>query len=182
MDFEFLFGNSVLNLPGACVPYLASASAEQLRVLIALSSEAGKTPEVLCSAADVSEDRLAEAILFLKNHPEKLLEMSQNSYNFGKNNYASDIDVQYFKNNTPTGVASATEFMDYFLNPRKQGYTGFDAYLSEGQLGTDMSAFFGIMSAVSNNKNAFDSVNGEGLFSSSDVQNTLYDNLVGNNS
>ena len=64
MDFEFLFGSSVLNLPGACIPFLASASAEQLRVLIALASENGKTAEGLCSAADVSEDRLAEAILF----------------------------------------------------------------------------------------------------------------------
>lgn len=64
MDFEFLFGNAVLNLPGSCVPFLASASAEQLRVLIALSSEKGKTAKGLCSAADVSEDRLAEAILF----------------------------------------------------------------------------------------------------------------------
>ena len=67
MDFEFLFGNAVLNLPGSCVPFLTSASAEQLRVLIALSSEVGKTPEGLCSAADVSEDRLAEAILFWEN-------------------------------------------------------------------------------------------------------------------
>ena len=64
MDFEFLFGSSVLNLPGACVPYLSSASAEQLRVLIALASENGRTPEGLCSAADVSEDHLAEAIRF----------------------------------------------------------------------------------------------------------------------
>lgn len=64
MDFEFLFGSSVLNLPGACVPFLAAASAEQLRVLIAIASESGKTAEGLCSAADVSEDRLAEAILF----------------------------------------------------------------------------------------------------------------------
>lgn len=64
MDFEFLYGNSVLNLPGACVPFIATASAEQLRVLIALSSESGKTAEGLCAAADVSEDRLAEAILF----------------------------------------------------------------------------------------------------------------------
>lgn len=64
MDFEFLFGSSVLNLPGSCIPFLASASAEQLRVLIALSSENGKTAEGLCAAADVSEDRLAEAILF----------------------------------------------------------------------------------------------------------------------
>ena len=64
MDFEFLFGNSVLNLPGSCVPFLASASAEQLRVLIALASQAGQTPEGLCAAADVSEDRLAEALLF----------------------------------------------------------------------------------------------------------------------
>jgi len=64
MDLEFLFGSSVLNLPGGCVPYLHSASAEQLRVLIALASENGKTPEGLCAAADVSEDHLAEAILF----------------------------------------------------------------------------------------------------------------------
>lgn len=64
MDFEFLFGSSVLNLPGACVPYLSSASAEQLRVLIALASENGRTPEGLCSAADVSEEHLAEAIRF----------------------------------------------------------------------------------------------------------------------
>ena len=64
MDFDFLFGSAVLNLPGSCVPFLASASAEQLRVLIALASESGKTPEGLCSAADVSADHLAEALLF----------------------------------------------------------------------------------------------------------------------
>ncbi|MBQ3490207.1 MAG: DnaD domain protein [Clostridia bacterium] len=67
MDFEFLFGRSVLNLPGACVPFLSSASAEQLRVLIALASENGKTPEGLCAAADVSEEHLAQAILFWQN-------------------------------------------------------------------------------------------------------------------
>jgi len=64
MDFEFLFGRSVLNLPGACVPFLSSASAQQLRILIALASEQGKTPEGLCAAADVSEEQLAEALLF----------------------------------------------------------------------------------------------------------------------
>lgn len=64
MDFEFLFGRSVLNLPGTCVSFLSSASAEQLRVLIALASEQGKTPEGLCAAASVSEEHLAEAILF----------------------------------------------------------------------------------------------------------------------
>jgi DNA replication protein DnaD len=64
MDFEFLFERSVLNLPGACVSFLSSASAEQLRVLIALASEQGKTPEGLCAAANVSEEYLAEAILF----------------------------------------------------------------------------------------------------------------------
>ena len=67
MDFEFLFGNSVLNLPGACVPFLTSASAEQLRVLIALASANGKTPEGLCAAAGVSAEYLAEAILFWQN-------------------------------------------------------------------------------------------------------------------
>lgn len=64
MDFEFLFGRSVLNLPGACVSFLSSASAEQLRVLIAMASEQGKTPEGICAAADVSLERLAEAIVF----------------------------------------------------------------------------------------------------------------------
>ena len=67
MEFEFHFGNSVLNLPGACVPFLASASAEQLRVLIALASGNGKNPEGLCTAADVSADHLAEALLFWEN-------------------------------------------------------------------------------------------------------------------
>ena len=67
MDFEFRFGNSVLNLPGACVPLLSSASAEQLRVLIALASADVKTPEGLCTVADVSADDLAEAILFWEN-------------------------------------------------------------------------------------------------------------------
>ncbi|MBR6745560.1 MAG: DnaD domain protein [Clostridia bacterium] len=82
MDFEFLFGNAVLNLPGSCLPFLASASAEQLRVLIALSSDAGKTAQGLCSAADVSEDRLAEALLFwekagviaVRSHPAPIKE------------------------------------------------------------------------------------------------------------
>ena len=38
---ELIFGRSVLNLPGACVSYLAEASADELRVLLALGTENG---------------------------------------------------------------------------------------------------------------------------------------------
>ena len=64
IDFEFNFGRSVLNLPGACLPMLSSASAEQLRVLIALASENGKTAEGLCALADISAERVANAVAF----------------------------------------------------------------------------------------------------------------------
>ena len=39
-------------------------------------------------------DALAEAVIYLKNHPKKLDEMSQNSYNFGKENYSSDKSIK----------------------------------------------------------------------------------------
>ncbi len=64
IKFEFNFGRSVLNLPSACVPMLSSASADQLRVLIALASEHGKTMEGLCAAADVTEERALAAIAY----------------------------------------------------------------------------------------------------------------------
>ncbi|MBQ7309118.1 MAG: DnaD domain protein [Clostridia bacterium] len=64
MDFEFLFGRSVLNLPGACVPMLSAASAEQLRILIGLASEHGKTLEGLKALADTTEERVLEALRF----------------------------------------------------------------------------------------------------------------------
>ena len=67
IDFEFNFGRSVLNLPGGCLQMLSSASAEQLRVLIALASENGKTTEGLASMCDISEERIAQALLFWKN-------------------------------------------------------------------------------------------------------------------
>lgn len=39
-------------------------------------------------------DALAEAVLMLKNNPEKLAQMGENSYNFGKEKYASDKSVR----------------------------------------------------------------------------------------
>lgn len=39
-------------------------------------------------------DALAEAVIYLKNHAKKLDEMSQNSYNFGKENYSSDKSIK----------------------------------------------------------------------------------------
>ncbi|MBQ8497233.1 MAG: DnaD domain protein [Clostridia bacterium] len=64
INFEFLFGRSVLNLPGVCIPLIASASAEQLRVLIGLASENGKTLEGLAALADTTEDHALAAIAF----------------------------------------------------------------------------------------------------------------------
>lgn len=64
INFEFLFGRSVMNLPGSCIQMLTSASAEQLRVLIGLASENGKTLEGLAAIADTSEDHVMEAIAF----------------------------------------------------------------------------------------------------------------------
>lgn len=64
INFEFLFGRSVLNLPGACIPMLAAASAEQLRILIGLASENGKTLEGLAAVADTSEDRALAALAY----------------------------------------------------------------------------------------------------------------------
>ncbi len=64
LNFEFLFGRSVLNLPSVCVPMLSSASAEQLRVLLGLASENGKTLEGLCAIADTSEERVLDSIRF----------------------------------------------------------------------------------------------------------------------
>ncbi len=64
LRFDFLFGRSVLNLPSACIPMLQGASAEQLRILIGLASENGKTVEGLCALADTTAQRVAEAITF----------------------------------------------------------------------------------------------------------------------
>lgn len=43
-------------------------------------------------------DALADAVVLLKNSPEKLAEMCQNSYRFGMENYASDKSVQKLMN------------------------------------------------------------------------------------
>ncbi len=43
-------------------------------------------------------DTLADAVISLKNSPEKLAEMSQNSYDFGLKNYASDKSVRKLMN------------------------------------------------------------------------------------
>jgi DnaD/phage-associated family protein len=64
MNIEWNFGRAVINLPSACVPMLSSASAEQLRILIGLVSENGKTLEGICALADTTEARVWEAIAF----------------------------------------------------------------------------------------------------------------------
>ena len=64
MNIEWNFGRAVINLPSACVPMLSSASAEQLRILIGLASENGKTLEGICALADTTEARVWEAIAF----------------------------------------------------------------------------------------------------------------------
>ena len=40
MNFRFLFGESVINLPGAALNYIQKASASELRVLIAAAGKA----------------------------------------------------------------------------------------------------------------------------------------------
>ena len=64
LKFEFVFGSSVLNLPASCLTVLGSASAEQLRVLIGLADERGKTLSGLAALASTTEAYAAQAIAF----------------------------------------------------------------------------------------------------------------------
>ncbi len=64
LKFEFVFGSAVLNLPASCLTVLTSASAEQLRILIGLSHEKGKTLAGLAALADTTEEHAAQALIF----------------------------------------------------------------------------------------------------------------------
>lgn len=57
-------------------------------------------------------DDLATAILLLKNNPEKLAEMGENSYKFGVKNYASDKSIEKLINIFETVVKK--KMLDYF--------------------------------------------------------------------
>ena len=67
LKFEFVFGSSVLNLPASCLSVLRVASAEQLRVLIGLADEKGKTLAGLAAIADTTEEYAAQALAFWEN-------------------------------------------------------------------------------------------------------------------
>ncbi len=64
MQIELNYGSRVLCLPYACVPYLARASADELRVLLMLGTENGADAQTLARAAGVDADRLNAALAF----------------------------------------------------------------------------------------------------------------------
>ena len=64
MKIELIFDRSVLNLPGACVPALSLASAEELRVLVALSASRDKTLSDIAAMTGMPEERVLEALRF----------------------------------------------------------------------------------------------------------------------
>ncbi len=63
---ELNFGRRVLNLPGACTAYLAEASADAMRVLLALGAENGADEEMLSRMTGLSEERVLAALAFWK--------------------------------------------------------------------------------------------------------------------
>ena len=63
---ELIFGRSVLNLPGACASYLAEASADELRVLLALGTENGADLTSLARMTGLPEERVAGALALWK--------------------------------------------------------------------------------------------------------------------
>ncbi len=67
MKAELIYGRSVLNLPGACISYLAEASADEMRVLLALGAEMGATLETLSRMTGLSEERVLNAMERWKN-------------------------------------------------------------------------------------------------------------------
>ena len=62
MKIEWNYGNRVLSLPHACVPYLAKASSDELRVLVALGTE--NDAEAAARISGLSADRVSAAIAF----------------------------------------------------------------------------------------------------------------------
>ncbi len=64
MQIELNYGNRVLCLPYGCVPYLAGASADELRVLLALGTENGTDAEAVARATGLGADRVRAALAF----------------------------------------------------------------------------------------------------------------------
>ncbi len=62
LKIEMNYGRSVLNLPKACVPYLSEATADEMRVLLALGTENGTTLESLSHLTGLSEERVMNAL------------------------------------------------------------------------------------------------------------------------
>lgn len=56
------FGKAVFGLPAACAPYLSEASADEMRVLLALGLEQGSTPQSLSHMTGLSEERVMDAL------------------------------------------------------------------------------------------------------------------------
>ena len=101
----------------------------------------------------------------------------QSYVNSGK---ATPEEVDYFNNtaNLPTNSTEAAAFIQNMTSSN-----AYKAYIYDdnetGESSDDVNAFFEIMGMVSDNKDAFGSVSGEGLFSSSDIQGVLQGNLIG---
>ena len=66
MKIEMNYGRAVLNLPRACVPYLSEATADEMRVLLALGAENESTVESLSHMTGLSEERVANALTLWK--------------------------------------------------------------------------------------------------------------------
>lgn len=66
MKTELIFGRSVLNLPGACASYLAEASADEMRVLLALGLGNGADLASLSRMTGLSEERVVNALALWK--------------------------------------------------------------------------------------------------------------------
>ena len=63
LKIEWLYGGKVINLPGRCLEFLSRASADELRVLIAMASGTGE-PARLAEMSGVSAEAVLAAIRF----------------------------------------------------------------------------------------------------------------------
>ncbi|MBQ9748173.1 MAG: DnaD domain protein [Clostridia bacterium] len=64
MQIEWNYGNRVMCLPYACVPYLAKASADELRVLLALAAQNTCDAEAAARASGLPAERVSAALAF----------------------------------------------------------------------------------------------------------------------
>lgn len=78
-------------------------------------------------------------------------------------NYATATEIGAISGITPTGLSSATDIITRATNGE-----GYFIYLGD-KGGDDINAFFSVLSVLSENTDAFETVGGNNLFSSSDV-------------